>query len=142
MSSPFPPNATLTFQLPVSGETIDELGNAASTTEDLVLLCYLKEGKNRTRTGDALDAGEISRTPVDGRIVGRLVSGELQDLAELPPSLLPGAKATATIDRTGGNITGDFFLEASIPSAFGVDAVLGGKIRGYLVMAIAWGEAL
>ncbi len=142
MSSPFPPNATLTFQLPVSNETIDALGNPTATTEDLIVVCYFKESSSQGKGDDPLDGGEISRLSLDGRIVGKLVNGVLEDLPELPASILPGAKATASIDRAGGNITGDFFLSAAIPSAFGVDAVLGGKIRGYLVTAIAWGDAL
>ncbi|WP_088893200.1 hypothetical protein [Leptolyngbya ohadii] len=148
MSSPFPPNALLTFRLPVAGGEIDALGNPVALTEDLQVVCYLKQGSVQ-KSSDPLDGGELARVALDGRIVGRLVDGAIEPLDSLPADILPGTKAEARIGRDGtlpsdGDeaLEGDFFVEQAIASAFGVDAVLGGKIRGYLVMAVAWGEAL
>jgi len=143
MATPLPVNATITFKLPIQNSDIDELGNPVVETEDLIVQCYLSSATTNRQGKEDEDGSTLSRLFVKGRINARILpDGSTTDLPELPSSILPGAKGYCEINRAGGNITGDFFLDASIPSPFGVDDALGGKINGYVVTAIAWGEAL
>ncbi|HEY9648631.1 MAG TPA: hypothetical protein V6C88_19780 [Chroococcidiopsis sp.] len=145
MASPFPANSTLVFQVPSSSGEIDELGNPSATTVPLTVTAYLKELRNRSRTNDGLDGGEVSRVLLEGRINSVELDGVAIEPAALPAEILPGAKATAVISDPAGqsaDLVGDFFLEAAIASAFGTSAVMGAPIRGYLVTQVAWGEAL
>lgn len=136
--SVFPANATLIFQVPTGSGEIDELGNPLSATEPLIVAAYLREVASTNKRLEPLSDGEFSRVSLEGRIVGRVVNGVVEALEALPETILPGAKAQARV----GNLTGDFFVEPSIASVWGVESVLGSKIRGTLLTEVAWGEAL
>ncbi|MGG6295294.1 hypothetical protein ACQ4M4_12965 [Leptolyngbya sp. AN02str] len=135
MASPFPANATLTFQVPVGEPGIDTLGNMTQATEPFVAQVYFREAKNRGSTSNVAEESErVSRLQLEGRLV--------------EPDSLPAnvsVKAAAVLRDLGGVATeldGDFFLEESLGSAFGTSAVLGAPIRGYFVRRVRWGEAL
>lgn len=86
-----------------------------------------------------MDAGDLTQISLEGRVIGKLLPDQtIEELPALPATILSGAKAQAVV----GEVSGDFFYEVSIPSAFGVDAILGGKLRGTLITETAWGNAL
>ena len=131
MTTPFAAfaNAVLIFQLPIQVIENDALGNPQAITEDFVLKAYLKPAASNTRNVNPFDAGQDNVTGVEGRCV---------EPTRLPADIVPGVKAIATI----GGVEGEFYLEATIPSAFGVDDVLGASLKGRFVTSVTWGEAL
>jgi len=144
MASPFPANATLTFLVPTGEPDINDLGEPVAMVEEWVVQCYLR-AQNRTAQPKAVEAGEMPRIYIKGRIVSVSVGGVERIPAALPATVQVGAKATATINDLGGfaaPVTGDFYLEMAIASAFGTSAALGAPIEGYLTQTVNWGEAL
>ena len=135
MTSPFPVNAYLVFQVPTSPLSIDELGNAIASTEPLEVQCYFK----------ATPAGSGQKDPAgssDNRVnlSGRIISPDA-----LPASVIPGARASITLVDPAGvaaDQEGDFFLEGVVPSAFGLSSALGAPIRGYFIARSRFGEAV
>lgn len=130
MSTPFSAyaNAVLIFQLPIQVIENDSLGNPQAITEDFAVHAYLKSASSNTNI-NPFDAGQDNVIGVEGRCV---------EPASLPADIAPGARAIATI----GGIEGEFFLETSIPSAFGVDDLLGAKLKGRFVTSVTWGDAI
>lgn len=133
MTTPFSAyaNATLTFQLPFETGQIDALGNPLAITQAFPVSAYLKDAsgnRGSQRQGD-FDGGLDSQVFIEGRCVSP---------ASLPAEIVAGTHAIATI----GGVEGDFYLTATIPSAFGVDAILGTKIKGRFVARIVFGESL
>lgn len=140
-----PVNAILKFKVPVSldyepvAEQIDELGNAFAVTEVLTVGVYFKESKNRYKGENSNDI-ELTRMAVHGYIMQTFdKSGALLPTKTLPPTILPGAMAEASFT---GMPSATFFLEASMPSPFGVDRILGQAIKGYVIFETAWGTSL
>ncbi len=132
MSTPFAAyaNATLTFQRAIAAPTVDALGNQSVQTEDFVVTAYLKEIVPRAGGNlSPFDGGTDTSSRVEGRLV---------EPTSLPADIVPGVRAIAVI----GGIEGEFYLAATIPDAFGVDGVLGSKIKGRFVTRVAFGEAL
>lgn len=145
MSSPFPPNATITFLVPTGEPLVTDLGDPAAFCEEWVVEAYLKRAKSKNKSSDSANAGEMPRTFLEGRIVAVLVGGVEQEIAALPASVLPGSKGILELRDNGelmGLITGDFFLDVSVASAFGTSAALGAPIEGYYLGTVNWGEAL
>lgn len=123
--SVFPENAVLTFQVPTGDREIDELGNPRAQLETLVVKAYLVEKRSRSQSDDASDRHEL-------RFEGRCI-----DPPQLPPSLLPGTKATAVI----GNLQGDFELLPTGQSPYqAVTDVLGAKLKGIFSNRVVWGQ--
>lgn len=132
MNSPFAQfaNATLTFQLPTTEPSLtDQTGNVATETEPLTVTAYFASKTARLDPETDNLADDLSRIRLEGRCITP---------SALPATILPGARAVAIV----GGVEGDFYLEGSIPSAFGVDAILGGKLRGYLITRSAWSNSL
>ena len=126
MSTPFPPNATITFP------------------EAVVVVCYLKEASNR-KNDDSTSGGEVVRLALEGRIDAVRINDVAQEPAALPAGILPGTVgAIALTDPAGVAETkeGEFFLEESLDSAFGLSAQLGARIRGYLIRRVDWVDDL
>ena len=127
MASPFPTNATFIFQVPVGDTTEDELGNALAQTDDLVVTAYVREQRQRGGGDQGLERDRASTT-----LTGRCIDPPI-----LPPSVLPGAIAQATV----GNLKGTFTLDVVPQSAFeAVTEALGEKIRGEFVATTVWGQ--
>lgn len=122
-------NATLTFQRAIAPPQIDALGNLSAVTEDFVVTAYLKTKKSQRQPFTPIDGGQDNVIELEGRCI---------EPATLPLDILPGARAAAVI----GGVEGEFYIEATIPSAFGVDRALGGKISGRFITRTSWGEAL
>lgn len=131
MSTPFASyaNAVLVFQRAIGTPTIDALGNTSATTADFVVRAYLKQVKSAAKNQMPWDGGQDNVVEVEGRCV---------EPAALPSDIVPGVKAQATI----GGVEGEFILEATIASAFGVDELLGAKLQGRFIVRVAFGEAL
>jgi hypothetical protein len=131
----YPANATLTFQVPIAPSlgAVDGYGNPIATTQDLIVSAYLKEG-TREQDGDLKDGNETIRVELEGRCISP---------EKLPLEVAIGSRADCEVRDAIGNVAmvGEFYLDASVPSAWGVDEVLGGKIRGYLITRIRWGTA-
>lgn len=126
MSTPFPPNALITFP------------NA------VVVSCYLKEASNR-KNDDSTSGGEVVRLALEGRIDTVSINDVVQESAALPTSILPGTVGAITLTDPAGvakTKEGEFFLEESLDSAFGISAQLGARIRGYLVRRVDWVDDL
>ncbi|HIK42161.1 hypothetical protein [Thermoleptolyngbya sp. M55_K2018_002] len=133
MATPFPVNAYLTFQVPVSPLDTDDLGNAIATTEPLEVQCYLRASKSSAIARDPAGSSD-NRITMEGRIA---------EPDALPSSIIPGARAQIVIVDPGGvvpNQEGEFFLEGSTPSAFGITPALGAPIKGYFVARSTWGN--
>ena len=128
MASPFPVNAILTFQVPTGESSIDDLGNPVIVTESLVVHAFMKESRRSSRQATETDrASEAALLSLEGRCL---------EPAELPPTLLVGAKAKAVI----GGVEGDFYLEPVLQSAFTtVTDALGAKIRGSFETRVVYG---
>jgi hypothetical protein len=133
--SVYPANSTLRFQLAIAhtlSET-DVYGNPIASTQELIVSAYLKEGA-REKNDDLKDGNETVRVELEGRCISP---------TQLPLGLAIGSKADCEVRDAIGNVAmvGEFYLDASVPSVWGVDEVLGGKIRGYLITRIRWGTA-
>lgn len=127
--SVFPANATLTFQVSTGEKEIDELGNVRTIVQPLVVQAYLKESSGSGRPPTETDRAS------EANVIG--VSGRCVEPTSLPPTLLPGAKAKAMI----GGVEGDFYLEASLQSAYAaVTDVLGAKLKGSFEARVTYGE--
>lgn len=128
MAGPFPSNATLVFRVPTGDTVIDELGNPAAITVEFTVQAYFRKVSYR---GQVLDDADLSRVQVKGRCV---------EPERLSPELLPGTKATITV----GNLSGEFFLEASIspPTEWGIEDALGQKLEGFILGETIWGNVL
>lgn len=142
MPTPFPVNATLTFRAIATEPAIDALGNLSGAGLDLVVTAYLKRA-NQSREAEQLQGGEVARVAVEGRIDS--VQFGTETLDSLPASILPGQAAEIIISDPAGvasDLHGQFYLEASPASAFGTSAVLGAPIKGFILIEVAWAEAL
>lgn len=127
MSTPFPPNATITFP------------------DAIVVFCYLKESRSRSKNDDSTSGGEVVRLALEGRIDSVTIGGVLQAVAALPATLQPGTSGAIVLKDLGGvapDKTGEFFIEAALDSAFGLSDSLGARIRGYLAQRVEWVDAL
>lgn len=140
MASPFPPNATLTFLLRQEGsaEHIDEQGNALYETSPITVQAYLRKGDKQT-TLDVSPDLDINKMSIQGRVV-RVIDEQGNVSSSLDfDRIVPGSKATISIN---GLPESEFYLQYEVPSAFGVDDLLGQKIKGYIVYQAMWGTAL
>ena len=128
MSTPFAAfaNAVIVFQRATAPPTIDALGNPSADTVDFVLTAYVKPSGSKTTE---FPGGQDNAIAIEGRCVSPLA---------LPPDIVPGVAAEALIS----GIPGDFYLEASIPSAFGTDTLLGGKIKGKFITRTLLGSTV
>ncbi|MBE7384387.1 MAG: hypothetical protein F6J95_023610 [Leptolyngbya sp. SIO1E4] len=127
VSSPFPVNATLTFQVPTGDRTVNELGNPVAVVEALVVKAYLVEKRSPRLQSD--DATELHQLTLEGRCI---------DPPALPASILPGTKAIVTID----GLEGEFILSPVVQSPWpGVVEALGAKLKGTVQARVAWAES-
>ena len=127
--SALPSNATLTFQVPIGGSRIDDLGNPAAITEPLVMSAYLTPKRNSGARAQPDTSTELHEVELTGRCINP---------SSLPPSLLPGSKATAVI----GDMEGEFYLAAVVQSPFpAVTKALGAKLSGTFKARVVWGES-
>jgi hypothetical protein len=133
--SVYPANSILKFQLAIAPtlSAVDLYGNPIASTQELIVLAYLKEGA-REQNEDLKDGNETIRVELEGRCISP---------SQLPVELAIGSRADCEVRDAIGNVAmvGEFYLDASVPSVWGVDEVLGGKIRGYLITRIRWGTA-
>lgn len=107
--------------------------------------CYLKESKSRSKNDDSFAGGEVIRLALEGRIDTVAIDGVQQFPAALPAALLPGTVGAIEIDDLGAIApvkAGEFYLEESVDSAFGLSDALGARIRGYLARRVEWVDAL
>jgi hypothetical protein len=114
MPSPFPANATLTFQIAGPGLVTDTKGNKVPASyEPLELEAYLKpDGRPRTIYYPGIDDSE---EPLTGRLI------------EPPPPKLPN-KGTIEIREVSRTRQGTFKLVHPTQSPFGVNEILGDRI--------------
>lgn len=156
--SAFAPFATasLAFWLP-TGALQTPLGNPATATAPLIVLAYLTD-----------DGGYRAREQVDGQISGQAKKGRMVAPSAMPPAVQDGQVAEAVFWRIGNGFelpldgwaslaayqafqaaneaaiaaVGEFVWELTPPGGFGVEAVLGDKIRGRFVARSSWVDAL
>lgn len=128
MASPLPSNAIATFTVP--GEySVDSLGNPVAGTTEVTIKIYLKnDGKAQQQ--------QFAGTDNTVRVMGRCI-----DPIQLPAGVLPGAIAQCTISTPVATLSGQLKLDPSIPSAFGVDAILGQKLVGEFRQFTSYGDA-
>lgn len=133
--SPFPANATLTFQMPVAGtRAIARSGNPSVQTTELVVKAFMKQDKGRSRTDDELMMERVDRTSVKGAFVEPLA---------LPVSIKDGAQAKVVVKDPAGiqpDVVATFILEVLLPSPYGTTATVGQKFKGYLTNVLVQGE--
>jgi hypothetical protein len=128
MSSPLSPNAVATFNVPGAFGT-DSLGNpVAAATQETVTLSLRGDGD----ADNAQFAGTDNKIRVKGRCI---------DPIKLPDGVLPGAIAQCTISTNIATLTGELKLDPVIPSAYGVDEILGQEIRGEFRQFTSYGGA-
>ncbi len=132
MSTPFAAfaNAVIVFQRQTAPPTIDALGNPTAETIDFVLTAYVKGAGSTAGTGSKeFPGGQDNAIAIEGRCVSPLA---------LPPDIVPGVAAEALI----AGIPGEFHLEATIPSAFGTDSLLGAKLKGKFITRTLLGSTV
>lgn len=150
--------ATLLFDLPNTSPS-NPLGNPTVDTTPLIVVAYLKSDRSYRQ----------QPTP-DGQVAGQAVTGRCIAPAQMPPGIQAEQVAEAVFWRSGLGavvelppegfeelsdyqqfledntdaiaLTGDFYWEATLPGGFGVEAVLGDKIRGRFVARSSWADSL
>ncbi len=142
----FPTNATLTFQLP-QGEstTVDALGNPIVSAAELVVEASFNTVSNRQSGQENHYQTRVDMLHLEGRCNRVYVNSD--PIVEtvpprLPPEIVPGVKVPCTLTDVGtqDETAGYFVLEASLPSRWSVDPILGGKINGYFYVTNVMGE--
>jgi hypothetical protein len=156
--TPFAPfaTATLVFWVPV-GDILTPLGNPSTATTPLIVVAYLKA-----------DSNYRAQAVVDGQASGQTMSGRMVQPAAMPPTVQDGQVAEITFWRIGAGFElpslgwesladyqdyqadnleaiaaiGEFVWEAIPPGGFGVEAVLGDKIRGKFVARSSWTDSI
>jgi hypothetical protein len=149
---------TLLFELPTTAPA-NPLGNPTVGTTPLIVVAYLKSDRSYRQ----------QPTP-DGQVAGQAVTGRCIAPATMPPGIQAEQVAEATFWRAGLGaalalppegfeeladyqqfladnadaiaLTGEFYWEANLPGGFGVEAVLGDKIRGRFVARSSWVDSL
>lgn len=139
-SGVFPANATLLFGQP----------------EPLLIVAYLRESSNSAYQLQALDAGGIGSTALSGRAIApdrlpnTLRGGQqaeciiwaVGDAFELPVFGSIAEYEQFVLDNQSAiNQQGQFFLDAGVRGVFGVEEVLGERLRGYLQSSTGWVDA-
>jgi hypothetical protein len=148
--------ATLTFWIP-EGTLLTPLGNPTTATAPVVLLAYL-----------TADRSYRAQPQPDGVATGQGMSGRLVAPGALPQSVQDGQAGEVVFWRLGPGFalpqagfeelgdyqdfvaenaeaiaaTGEFILEVSPPGGFGVEAILGDKIRGRFVARSSWADSI
>ncbi|MEO0852648.1 MAG: hypothetical protein AAFY15_03990 [Cyanobacteria bacterium J06648_11] len=128
--SPFPVNATLTFQTRSrEADSINANGNPAVPCEPVTLRAYLKPA-----SANVADEFEIDLNSL-------IVSGRLVSPKHLPENFDFNQRGEATIDNLNGrSLTGEIRLRAQIQSAYGTHRTLGDKIQGLFTYRQIWGD--
>lgn len=149
---------TLKFDLPTSAPA-NPLGNPAVATTPLIMVAYLRPDRSYRQ----------QPTP-DGQVTGQAVTGRCIAPLRMPVGIQAEQVAEAVFWRSGlGNtlalppegfaeladyqqflldnddaiaIAGDFYWESNLPGGFGVEAVLGDKIRGRFEARSSWVNSL
>jgi len=156
----FPTNAYLIFQMPQRDTFIPSLGNSTLEAIPLVVEASFKIA---SMTGPGEENNHESRIDIL-QLIGRCnrvystidvvedpsnIPGDLNVFEEItPPSLpsaiTPGVKVPcALVDVSTGNVRkGNFTLKNSLPSRWGVDSILGGKLNGYFFETNVMGELM
>ena len=150
--------ATLLFRLP-AGPVTNPLGNPSVGTVPLIMVAYLKSDRSYRQ----------QPTP-DGQVAGQAVTGRCVAPNRMPPGVQAEQVAEAIFWRAGLGqplvlppegfaeladyqqfladnadaiaLTGDFFWEANLPGGFGVEDVLGDRLRGRFVANSSWVNSL
>ena len=150
--------ATLLFQVP-TGNLNNPLGNPTTATTPLIVLAYLRT-----------DRSYRQQTTPEGQVAGQAVVGRCIAPATMPPTVQAEQVAEAVFWRAGLGaalalpvegfatlssyqsfltvnadaiaMTGEFYWEGNLPGGFGVEAVLGDKIRGRFVARSSWADSL
>lgn len=153
--------ATLVFEQPTGALSAGALGTPETATTPLIVVAFLKQKR--------ADQFSASDPRPDGQDSDATVEGYLITPSLLPAAIKPGQAAACTFWRVGmGNgfvlpssfvnqaaLTafeaanaahiaqqGQFILEANIPGGFGVEAILGDKLRGQFVTRVSWIDEL
>jgi hypothetical protein len=150
--------ATLLFQVP-TGSLSNPLGDPATATTPLIVVAYLKSDRSYRQ----------QPTP-EGQVAGQAVVGRCIAPTTMPPGVQAEQMAEAVFWRAGLGatlvlppegfdelsdyqdfladnaeaiaITGEFYWEANLPGGFGVEQVLGDRIRGRFVARSSWADTL
>lgn len=151
-------NATLLFQVP-TGPNAFPLGDPVVPTAPLIVVAYLRSDRSYRQ----------QPTP-EGQVAGQAVTGRCVAPSLMPPQVQAEQVAEAVFWRAGLGqqlalptagfaeladyqqflednaaaiaITGDFYWEANLPGSFGVEGVLGDRIRGRFVARSSWADSL
>lgn len=155
-----PACCTIVFAVPTGNTTTNALGSPTVQTEAVVLTAFLKPKKD-----NAYRDAEIS----DGQQTGQKVAGYLISPSLMPQGVQPEQAGRCTFWRVGMGdgfalpdgfadvaelaafeaehgdrvaLRGDFFWEAGIPGPFGVEAILGDRLTGRLVLRTVWADGI
>ena len=140
----FPTNAILTFKLPAGNSSTDTLGNPTTAIKTLTVEASLSEKSDRRDTDNSEYARRVDTLHVTGR-VNRAFTDDVPPFEytppRIPPEIRPGVKVPCTLRNldTDEELAGEFILEISLPSKWGVDRVLGGQMNGYFFIKTAFG---
>lgn len=122
--------ATLTFTVGDGAPAIDSQGNWAAPPRSLTIEAFLVAASSKASVAEA--QGEALNTIVVSGYVVDNGSGGMT----MPPELLPGARAAATI----GGQSGVFVLTATTKDPFGAYAATGDPISGTFTIRINQGS--
>ena len=150
--------ATLLFQVP-TGSLSNPLGDPATATTPLIVVAYLKS-----------DRGYRQQPTPEGQVAGQAVVGRCIAPTTMPLGVQAEQMAEAVFWRAGLGatlvlpadgfdelsdyqdfladnaeaiaLTGEFYWEANLPGGFGVEQVLGDRIRGRFVARSSWADTL
>jgi hypothetical protein len=161
MASPLAPygNATLLFQQPTGSSSPGTFGTPETATTPLICVAFLKpKNTDQFRATDALPDGSQSTKTVEGFLLTPSL---------MPAGIQPGQVAVCTFWRVGPGFTlqttfadaaalaayqaansariavqGEFVYELNIPGQFGVEAILGDRLRGEFRINAGWVDVI
>jgi len=153
-----PATATITFAVPTGNTSTNALGSPTVEVEAVVLTAFLKQKPT------------YNKEPLsDGQQAGVTVAGYLISPRLMPAGIQPEQAGRCTFWRVGMGdgfalpeafesveeleefeaensdrvaLRGEFFWEANIPGAFGVEAILGDQLKGRLVLRSVWADGI
>ena len=155
-----PANCTIVFDVPTGTITTNALGSPSTDTESLVVVAFVKAKKDNAYLRPETNDGQLTTQRLEGYMISpQLMPARVQSEQQgrcvfwrvgmgdgfALPDAFEDASELASFEAENPDkvaIAGDFFWEANMPGPFGVEAILGDRLRGRLVTRTAWADGI
>ncbi|MBD1918854.1 MULTISPECIES: hypothetical protein [Cyanophyceae] len=155
-----PANCTILFEVPTGTTSTNALGSPSVDTESVVLTAFLKPKKDNAYQSPESRDGQLSGQKVAGYLISPslMPQGVQSEQAGrctfwrvgmgdgfVLPEVFEDAAELASFEADNADkvaLRGEFFWEANIPGAFGVEAILGDRLAGRLVLRTVWADGI